>query len=258
MSSVTEESVDPARSLPGPPARSSLYIDEGTLQALKWLALLLMLGDHANKYLAAGKIEWMFAAGRLCVPLFCFVLAYNLNRPGALTGDAFLRVMKRTALSGWIAMPFFILLGGLGWGWWPLNIMFMLFVATLTIWLLERRRPGNKVWAVSVFLIGGAFVEFWWIGIALCLAARNYCKRPGLPSFALMVLVTAALYVINKNLWALGALPLVVLAHYVHDVRMPRWRNVFYIVYPAHLAALIGICWWLGLNGYAIANYGID
>jgi hypothetical protein len=249
MSSVMEKPGDKAYNVPAPPARSALYIDEGTIQALKWLALLLMLGDHANKYLASGKIEWMFAAGRLCLPLFCFVLAYNLNRPGALAGGAFLRLMKRTALVGWIATPFFILLGGLGWGWWPLNIMFMLFVAAWIMLLLERRRRGDRAWAVAAFLIGGAFVEFWWIGIALCLAARRYCKRPGAPSFVLLVLVTTSLYIINHNLWALAALPLVALAPYVYEVPMPRWRNVFYIVYPAHLTILISIRWWLGMTG---------
>ena len=159
--------------------RASLYVDEGTLQALKWIALLLMFVDHGNKYLALGKIDWMFAAGRACLPLFCFVLAYNLSRPGVLESGGFMRVMKRTVLAGWIATPFFIVLGGLGWGWWPLNIMFMLFVAAWIMFLLERRRRGDVAWAVAAFVVGGAFVEFWWLGIGLCLAARHYCKRPG-------------------------------------------------------------------------------
>ena len=124
--------------------RASLYVDEGTLQALKWIALLLMFVDHGNKYLALGKIDWMFAAGRACLPLFCFVLAYNLSRPGVLESGGFMRVMKRTVLAGWIATPFFIVLGGLGWGWWPLNIMFMLFVAAWIMFLLERRQLPYK------------------------------------------------------------------------------------------------------------------
>jgi hypothetical protein len=248
MRASTESPANLASNVPAPRVRSALYIDEGVIQALKWLALLLMIVDHANKYLAFGKIEWMFAAGRVCMPLFCFVLAYNLNRPGELAGDAFSRVMKRTTLSGCIAMPFFILLGGLGWGWWPLNIMFMFFVATWIMWLLERSRRGDLAWAVIVFLIGGAVVEYWWIGIAMCLAARQHCKHPGVLSFALMVLVTAALYVINKNLWALAAMPLIALAPYMYEVRIPRWRNVFYIVYPAHFAGLIGVRWWFALH----------
>jgi hypothetical protein len=53
--------------------------------------------------------------------------------------------------------------------------------------------------------------------------------------FALLGLV--ALYDVNKNLWALAALPLLVLAARV-DPPVPRMRWVFYAFYPLHLAAI--------------------
>ena len=47
----------------------------------------------------------------------------------------------------------------------------------------------------------------------------------------------AALYIINRNLWALAALPLIFAAGQV-SMRVPRIRLGFYVYYPAHLAVL--------------------
>ena len=248
MSSVAQKTQALSTEGAGVRARSALYVDEGTIQALKWIGLLLMFVDHTNKYLALGKIEWMFAAGRACLPIFCFVLAYNLSRRGVLADGGFMRALKRMAISGTVATPFFIMLGGLGWGWWPLNIMFMLFAATWILFLLERRQRGDVALAVAVFTIGGAFVEFWWVGLLLCLAARHYCKQPTTLAFAGMVVATGALYLINGNGWALAALPLIAAAPYVHEVGIPRWRNLFYIAYPTHLALLVAIRWWFNIH----------
>ena len=140
-------------------ASGSLLVADGTIECLKWLAVILMALDHANKYLAGGKVVWAFAAGRACLPLFCFVLAYNLTRVGVLENGGFGRVMRRTALAGAIATPIFIVLGGLLFGWWPLNIMFTLCVATMMLLFVARGGWGNYVIALLIFLIGGALVE---------------------------------------------------------------------------------------------------
>jgi len=58
-------------------------VSDGTLEALKWLALLLMVADHTNKYLLHDASHTLFNAGRIAMPLFVFVLAYNLARPDA-------------------------------------------------------------------------------------------------------------------------------------------------------------------------------
>jgi len=101
-------------------------IANGTIEALKWLALVLMIGDHINKYLLNDTVAWLYDAGRLTMPLFVFVLAYNLARPGALESGAYRRTMIRLAVFGALASPAFLALGGLVNGWWPLNILFTL------------------------------------------------------------------------------------------------------------------------------------
>jgi len=60
--------------------RSPLLLADGTAEALKWLALVLMVLDHVNKYLYNDALLWVFPIARLSFPLFGFVLAYNLAR----------------------------------------------------------------------------------------------------------------------------------------------------------------------------------
>jgi hypothetical protein len=214
-----------------------LIIADGTLEALKWAALLLMSCDHIDKYLFNGTKEWLFDAGRVAMPLFVFVLAYNLARPGALESGAYPRTMKRLAGFGVLATPAFIALGGLLSGWWPLNILFSLFVLAAVLALIERRTPGNYVAAAAVFLIGGSSIEFWWPALAFGLAVWWYCKQPGAMSLALALTALAALWFVNGNLWALLTLPVVLVASLV-NLRVPRLRWVFYTYYPLHLAAI--------------------
>jgi len=57
-------------------------ISNGALEGLKYLALLFMIGDHVNKYLFNATLPGLFELGRLAMPLFGIVMAYNLARPG--------------------------------------------------------------------------------------------------------------------------------------------------------------------------------
>jgi hypothetical protein len=46
-----------------------------------------------------------------------------------------------------------------------------------------------------------------------------------------------SLYIINRNFWALAALPLRFVTPRL-SITMPRVRSVFYVFYPLHLLAL--------------------
>lgn len=214
-----------------------LVVPNGIIEALKWLALLFMTGDHVNKYLFNGTMPLLFDAGRLALPLFAFVLGYNLARPGTLERGVYGRTITRLALFGLFATPAFVGLGGLVAGWWPLNILFTLLVATATMYLIELGGKRHLVAAAVVFLVGGSLVEFWWLALTLCLAVWWYCKRPALPALLLLVTSCTALWLINGNFWALAALPLLAASMHV-DMRVLRLRWAFYAYYPLHLAAL--------------------
>ena len=139
---------------------------------------------------------------------------------------------------GSIASVPFSALGGLGWGWWPFNVMATLLISTLCAWLIEVGGWARNAMASVLFILGGALVEFWWPGLAACLFAWAYCRRP---SWGMLVLWTASLaapYIINRNLWALAALSLIFAAGQV-SINVPRIRLGFYVYYPAHLAVLL-------------------
>lgn len=225
-----------------------LTISDGTLEFLKWLALLLMTGDHVNKYLFNGTVPWFFSAGRLALPLFAFVLGYKLARPGMLPSGGYGRTMKRLAGFGVAATPVFIALGGLVGGWWPLNVMFTLLAATVILYLVELGGKRNLATAVVVFLAGGSFVEFWWPGLVITLAGWCEKRAPVLAS-PLLIAGCFALWLINGNPWVLAVLPLIGVAALV-DIRMPRWQWAFYVYYPLHLAAI-----WLVMIPMRYAGY---
>ncbi|WP_367899677.1 TraX family protein [Xanthomonas oryzae] len=215
----------------------ALRITNGTLEALKWIGLLLMTGDHVNKYLLNDTVPLLFGAGRAVVPVFVFVLAFNLARPGTLARGVYPRTMGRLAVFGALATPAFIALGGLLAGWWPLNILFTLLVLTATLYFFERGGKANIVAACVIALLGGSSVEFWWPAILMGVAVWFYAKRPTATALVVAVLACATLAVINRNFWALAALP-VIAASSRMDVRCPRLKWAFYAYYPVHLTAL--------------------
>lgn len=221
-----------------------LVVADGTLQALKWAALALMTLDHINKYLLHDKVHVMFAMGRLAAPLFAFVLAFNLARPGALQAGAYGRTAVRLALFSALASVPYIGLGGLAWGCWPLNFMATLGVSTGVLYLIDKGGPARLFLAALLFLLGGANVEFWWPAIGMTVAIWFYVRQPSWPALMAWVACTAVLSGIpallsaaNFDQWALAALPVVFLTTRM-CVSLPRWRWVFYAYYPAHLALL--------------------
>jgi hypothetical protein len=214
-----------------------IEVGDGAIEALKWLAVSLMTADHINKYLLHESESVVFAAGRLALPLFIFVLAHNLARPGTLQRRVYPRVIGRLAVFGSVATVPFFALGGLAWGWWPLNIMFCLLIAATIFWLIDAGGIYRLILAIIVFLVGGAVVEFCWPALLMAVGAWAYCRRPGFAALSLWVAGTASLVFINKNYWAMCSLPIIFLAPYVR-FSVPRLKMFFYIYYPLHLAVL--------------------
>lgn len=212
----------------------ALELSEQALSLLKWLALVLMVVDHTNKYVFDESQGWMYALGRVAMPLFAFVLGYNLGRPGLLASGAHRRLAQRLLIFGVLATPAFMHVNVLLAGWYPVNMMFGLLAAVVAVWLFERGGRWDVIGACLVIAWGGALVEFWWPAVGLCLAVWAYRRSPSWTSIAGAVACLLALYLVNNNFWALAAVPVIALARF-WPVELPRARWFFYAFYPIHL-----------------------
>ncbi len=214
---------------------------DGSLEAIKWAALVLMVFDHINKYLYAEKLPVIFQLGRIVMPMFGFVLAYNLARPDALARGVHGRMMYRLTLMGLAASPMCIILNGMfvtASAWWPLNILFMLLLVVSLTYLIDRGGAKCYALAIALFILGGAFVEYLWMGVLCCLEAWLFCREASPSRLLLWFLGTLSLSVVNGNAWGLAAIPIVLMAGRV-ALRLPRRTWVFYAFYPAHLLLLL-------------------
>jgi len=216
---------------------NKFYIANGTIEILKWLALFLMTLDHYNKYVYNGTIPYFSELGRLAMPLFSFVFAYNLARPDTLKNKVYQRVLTRLFIIGLISCIPYIALGTVKFNFWPLNIIFTLFFSCLIIFLLEKKNNYHLSLALVVFVLSGAIIEFWWPELMMTITAWYYCRTLDNKYLYLWIMATASLMMINHNLYALFAFPLIYLATRV-NINFPRWKNAFYVYYPAHLSVI--------------------
>jgi hypothetical protein len=218
------------------PTLPPLVLPDDTLELLKWFALLTMVIDHANKYLLSASQPWMLYIGRLAMPIFTAVLAYNLARPGAIDKGVYKRTFWRLILFGAITMPSFVALGATyDDSFWPLNILFLFATLVACLWLIEQKTLGTKVAMVVVFVIVGYLVEYFWFGLGFGIAVWYYSKRPSRTAAFFAVLSCALLNLLTNTYWSLLALPILFLAPRIR-IRVPRLRLFFYAFYPLHFA----------------------
>nr|WP_312392366.1 TraX family protein [Stenotrophomonas geniculata] len=191
-------------------------------EVLKWLAVILMSGDHVAKVIYGGYVPGLSEAGRVAFPLFALVMAYNLAQPGADVGKS----VRRLALWGVIAQP----VHALAFGYWlPLNILLTFALCAAAVYAAGQRKWIVLALAAAIFPL---FVDYQWAGVGFVLLAW-LGFRTGRPLLTLAAF--APLCVFNGNLWSLAAIPVAVgLSHTAWPV--PRGRWAFYGYYVAHLA----------------------
>ena len=108
-------------------AKNSATFSVGNIEALKWIAFVLMIGDHVNTFVLGGGEKWLSAAGRTVLPLF--VIAISLGLSYSLQPAKSMRLAaSRMLLVGTIAMPLY---SGLRGHLLQLNIMFFLALGLL-------------------------------------------------------------------------------------------------------------------------------
>lgn len=193
-------------------------------EILKWLAVILMTGDHVAKVIYGGYVPGLSEAGRVAFPLFALVMAFNLAQPGV---DA-VKSVRRLFVWGVIAQPVHALAFGYCL---PLNILLTFALCAAAVYAISERRWVVLAFAAAVL---PAFVDYQWSGVAFVLLAW-LGFRTGRPLLVLAGFVPLCIF--NGNLWALVALPVVVGMSGVRW-QLPRGRWAFYGYYVGHLALL--------------------
>ncbi|WP_414616365.1 TraX family protein [Stenotrophomonas geniculata] len=193
-------------------------------ELLKWLAVILMTGDHVAKVIYGGYVPGLSEAGRVAFPLFALVMAYNLAQPGA---DV-VKSVRRLTLWGVIAQP----VHALAFGYWlPLNILLTFSLSALVIYAVERRESSVVVMTAGVLPL---VVDYQWAGVGFVLLAWLAFHRR---QHWLLVPAFAAICWFNSNLWALVSIPVALCLSRV-ALPVPRGRWAFYGYYVGHLACL--------------------
>ena len=212
----------------------------GTLESLKWLAVALMTVDHINLQLLYSKYPIMYAMGRVSLPLFVFVLAYNLARPEAKANGAAVRVLGRLLPVALISSLPYMELNLETFGWRPLNVLFTLAAGTAIVALIEHPTRRRLIAAVLLYAASGALVDYGWIGVGLFVCCWHLFRSPSLFWAGCTLIFLLLLGCINHNQWALMVLPVIGLA-FMCRLNVPRVRNALYYYYPLHLAAIVAL-----------------
>jgi TraX protein len=202
-------------------------------EGLKWLALLVMTLDHANKTLWTFQFP-LYVVGRLAFPLFVFLLAYNLEvrKVNAQT------YVVPQLLVGVISQP--IIMTTLGYSWWVWNIMATLFLGLsfqpVRAWLHAKNLPG--LLAIPLWFVLGLFVDYGPVGVFLVPMTQWFLSRPSLASASSLLVILLAVNQFSSTSFApLFLVPLILFVSKL-ELSLPRVRCLGYWFYPLHLLVL--------------------
>ena len=215
--------------------------------SLRAAALLCMLVDHTGLALFPA-VDAFRCVGRLAFPLYCFLLAQGYLHTRSVRAYA-----RRLLLAALLSeIPFDLLIFGRLACTVEQNVLFSLLLGLMALYAADTLRAHPlAAWLAGGLLCLAAMathVSFGWLGIALCLCAR-YAQgsrlRLALGTGALLLLYTLSLLLSGvergwalTSLWALAAIPLMLLYNGRPGVRAPALTFLFYAAYPLHLAAL--------------------
>lgn len=225
------------------PSAAPWGFSNGQLETLKWLAMGFMFLDHIGRLLLGYGVEsWVFAASRITFPLFALVLALNLARAGDRARRS-ARTALRLGLWCLVAAGPSILARGEPW---LVNVLGSLGLGAALCWaLVADEAPALLRIAIAAAAAGAAqFVEFSVPGVLMIPAIFLWAAHGRADAAVAAVALLGITAWLNGQFGGvpalLGTLAMVPLAAVVRGlpVSMPRRQDLFYLVYPLHLAAI--------------------
>lgn len=208
-------------------------ISSGSIELIKWIAMFSMTIDHANRFFYNSSLYAAYCFGRLAMPLFAFIFAYNLVYQNKQVNTLYFTYCKRLLIFGFLATPGYIVMRHLH-SVWPLNIMFMFFCSAIILYFYYEKNSLGRLAAIFIFLIAGLFVEYSWIGLLFCVSSYFFCRTHSVRGMMGVLFAYWLLDLLNGNNWALVSIIIIALATQI-NLSIPRIPYLFYIYYPAHL-----------------------
>lgn len=206
--------------------KAGIEFSDGNIEALKWIAFVLMIGDHVNTFVLGGSEKWLSAAGRIVLPLFVIAIGLALSYSWC-PAESMRLAASRMLLVGAMATPLY---SGLRGELLPLNIMFSLALVLLVLSFYLDRRYILAILCVPLT----AYVDYLNLPLILLIGAWMLIAHRTLANFLIFIVAIALLWLANTNFYALLAIPVVWLVLRL-NLQMPRVRYIFYWLYPLHL-----------------------
>jgi hypothetical protein len=202
-------------------------IGSGTIETLKWLALILMVGEHWMRHVVGSLPPWVYACGRLVFPLFVFSLALGLrslplHKLRSVTLRMFAWAIVAQATLQFVDAPER-----------QLNVLFTFAFGLAIVFGFESlRSPFVQALGLGAVAVAAIWCEFGPVGVAFVAATIVFARAADPPAAAWVVVagLLAALAVPNGNHWAIAAVPVAWLV-WRFGIRMPRIRGAFYWAY---------------------------
>lgn len=215
------------------------FIATDRVEAVKWLAVLLMLVEHFDRYVVQPVDmhgRWTYALGRLVFPLFALCLGRGIASGGLGAAERAWRRLLFWGVAAQIAAA-----PVLGFGYF--NVLFTMALGVALLLVERSTAPAvARVFCAVAVLVAATFVEFYAFGVLLVYAACRWSRVPSTANFAALLVALIALVLVNGNFVAVGALGVLwLLALAPFEVR--RVRHLFYAVYalqfPVFLCARV-------------------
>ncbi|OWA34858.1 hypothetical protein B9G55_13985 [Saccharibacillus sp. O16] len=224
---------------------------------MQLIAMLTMLIDHLG-YVFFPDERWMRIVGRIAFPIYCYLLVVGYQRTRSKPRYAF-RLFILALISQLPFMFAFITDG--------VNVIGTLFVALLVILFIDHFKGNPELQVLLAFLALAAIYvplnmlnfDYAIYGVLTVLVYRYLPSAIGMLAgqFVLNVLFIFVLH-FNSPIQFYSLLPTLFIAglklsapEAKTEVRLPRW--LWRAFYPAHLAIIALIEWWL--NGEIYEEY---
>jgi hypothetical protein len=212
------------------------------LEGAKWLAIVLMACSHAGMALG-GEWTWpAFWLGRVCAPIFCFVIVARLSEKPE---ERALRYLIRLSIWSVIAqVPY--------WAWtrhygFHLNVLPTLAFGVALIWIWVKGYAPVAFALGAAFLLAAGYLDLGLVAPpALLVGYVLYKRSPAAAALIISLSYSAALtYARPAELIApaicLLVTPVIGLCS-LFSARLPRLPGwAFYAFYPVHIG-LIYLC----------------